>query len=189
MPILPLEPYLSPADLFSSPSDRQFLPDAERWWVLRTRPQFEKSLARCLCRDGLSFFLPLYKRSRRIQRRLVRSYLPLFPGYVFLRATDEGLQKAFETNFVVRVLRVEDQAQLSDDLLRIYDLIQSGAPLAAEERLRTGMLAEIVSGPLAGHRGTVIRRAGSKTLKLVIKIDFLQQGASVEVDSSMIRPA
>jgi hypothetical protein len=49
------------------------------------------------------------------------------------------------------------------------------------------MQAEIVSGPLTGYRGTVVRNGSN--LKFVIEVDFLQRGASVEIDSAMIRPA
>jgi len=177
-------PLTSTRDLFrqdmSSPAEIQ------QWWVLQTRSRAEKSLARQLSRQNISFFLPLFERRRRVLRRLVCTQIPLFPGYLFLCGTEEERRKSLESNLVARCLDVADQKGISTDLARIRDLIDSGAPLAPEARLRPGMQAEIRSGPLAGHRGQVLRKGGK--LKFVIEVDFLQQGASVEIDASMIQP-
>ena len=189
MPVLPAEPFIFPESMFSLESS-EVLPQSEldRWWVLHTRPRSEKALARLLVRKHISFFLPQHERQRRIQRRLVRSYIPLFPGYLFLRGDETDRQTALETNLVAGSLHVENQEQLFGDLVNINNLIQSGAPLSPEQRLQPGMPAEIVSGPLAGIRGNVIKRRGAKALKFVIEVKLLQQGTSVEVDSSMIQP-
>jgi transcription antitermination factor NusG len=183
MTALALEPYVAPADLFGSGKylDCEF----SRWWVLHVRPRAEKSLARRLLGRNIPFFLPVFEKRQRIQRRLVTSYLPLFPGYLFVQTDDGALQAAAQTNLVANTIRVEDQQRLAQGLERIHDLIQSGAPLAPEPRLEPGMAAEITSGSLAGLRGTVVRRGGST--RLVIELNFLQQGASVEVEESMVQ--
>lgn len=188
MPVLSPEPFVFPEDLLGMEGAESYAEnEQDRWWVLHTRPRSEKALARQLLRRGISFFLPLQEHKRRIQRRLVRSQLPLFPGYLFFLGDDESRWAALETNFVVNSLHVENQQQLSDDLVNLYNVIQTGTLLSPEARLQPGMPAEIVSGPLAGYRGRVIRRQGSHTLKFTIEVQFLQQGASVEVDSSMVR--
>lgn len=184
MTVLALEPNVAPADLFGSGKHLDW--EIDRWWVLHTRPRAEKTLARQLLRRQVPFFLPLFEKRQRIQRRLVTSYLPLFPGYLFLQGDDDARQAALETNLVAGTIGVEEQQRLAEDLERIHDLIQTGAPLAPEARLQPGMAAEITSGPLVGRRGTVVRRGSS--MRLVIEVNFLQQGASVEVDDSMVQP-
>src|SRR6516165_139504 len=88
MPLLPLEPFVYPDDLLDQPV---LLPEASaRWWVLHTRPRAEKSLARRLLRTATPFFLPLRKRQWRHRGRLLCSYVPLFPGYVFLRSDSQS---------------------------------------------------------------------------------------------------
>jgi transcriptional antiterminator RfaH len=184
MPVLPLEPYLYPATLFG-PSAESDGP-ASAWWVLHTRPRAEKVLARHLWNRSISFFLPLYQRERLFRGRVLTSYLPLFTGYVFLRGNEQSRLQALKTNTVAKAIPVNDQAQLSADLTRVYQLMASGAPLAPEDRLRPGSWVEITSGPLAGLEGKVIRRG--KRLKFVIEVQFLQRGASVEIDGWMIEP-
>lgn len=183
MPILKKDVDLLPADLF----DTEFQHDAQhRWWVLHSRPRAEKTIARRLARDGTSFFLPLFERESRRGRRRTTSHLPLFPGYVFLRADEDERLATMMTNQVANCLAVPDQDRLHADLQRVYRLIQSRQSLAPEARLEPGMSAEIVCGPLKGHRGTVLRKG--KRLRFVIEVDFLQRGASVEVESTDIRP-
>ncbi len=184
MPVLDLEASVWPEDLFST--ERCIEDSKLRWWVLHTRPRSEKSLARRLVAHNVSFYLPLYQRRQRYQRRLVVSHLPLFPSYLFLLGNEETRVTAFDTKLVVGSLEVFDQRQLSQELGAINDLIEYGERLAPEERLQPGTPAEIISGPLAGYRGTVIRVG--KSFKLVLEVKLLQRGVSVEVDTSMIRP-
>jgi transcriptional antiterminator RfaH len=184
MPLLPLEPFVYPDGLLTSP-----LPGAEssgRWWVLHTRPRTEKALARRFLGRGISFFLPLYQRQWRSGGRLLRSHLPLFAGYIFLHGDEQARLHALETNLVARWLAVEDQRRLHWDLTRIYNLIVSEAPLTPEDRLLPGTPVEITRGPLAGLEGTVIRRG--KQLKVFVEVQFLQRGVSVEIESWMIQP-
>jgi len=184
MPLLPLEPFLFPEDLLGSlmPGDGS---DA-RWWVLHTRPRAEKSLARRLLSRELPFFLPLHKRQWRSRGRLLCSHMPLFPGYIFLNGDNQARIAALETNLIARCLPVEDQEQLHADLARVYHLIAAGEPLTPEDRLQAGSPVEIISGPLAGLEGKVIRRG--KHLKFFVEVQFLQQGVSVEIEGWMIQP-
>ena len=191
MPVLAPEPYIYPDNIIDSElEDATDLigEEEERWWVLHLRPRSEKSLSRRLFRNHISFFLPLYERRRRIQRRQVCSYLPLFPGYLFLRGGETARRIAIETNLVVGSLFVEDQQRIRKDLSFILRLMQSGSALSPTERLQPGMPAEIISGPLSGIRGTILRKTGARVLKFVIEVKLLQRGTSVEVDSSMVQP-
>jgi transcriptional antiterminator RfaH len=184
MPVLPLEPFVNPAELFSQTPDLERGPS--RWWVLHTRPRAEKVLARNLLQRGSSFFLPLFQRDRRIRGRLVSSHLPLFPGYLFLLGDDQARIQALTTNTVAQTLVVEDQQQLHADLTRVYRLMASGAPMVPENRLEPGTWVDIIDGPLAGLEGKITRRG--KRLRFFIEVHFLHRGASVEVESWMIAP-
>ncbi len=183
MPTLSLEPMVCPESLFDRESG---VADEGRWWVLHVKPRSEKALARrCFDRQA-GFFLPQYQRKRRGHGRVIESYLPLFPGYLFLFGAEHDRLMALETNLVVNVLRVPDQKVLFEDLHRIHKVIESGLPVLPEERLQPGMPVTIVDGPLVGLQGTVIRRKNKTTLTL--KVSFLHQGASVELENWMVEP-
>ncbi len=184
MPLLPLEPYLYPETLLGALSGAE--DDFARWWVLHTKPRAEKSLARKLLVRGAGFFLPMYQRQWRTGGRLRESFLPLFPGYLFLRGDEDTRRLALETNLIVRCLHVEDQSRLHADLAQVHQLIEHGSVLSPEERLVPGTRVEIISGPLAGTEGTILRRG--KRLKFYVEVQFLQRGVSAEIDSWMFRP-
>src|SRR5262245_11609723 len=104
MPLLPLEPFIYTEDMLSGPVPED--DGDQRWWVLHTRPRTEKALARRMLSQKHCFFLPLYKRTWRSRSRILNSYLPLFPGYLFLRGDGQTRQRALETNLVVNCLVV-----------------------------------------------------------------------------------
>jgi transcription antitermination factor NusG len=183
MPLLPLEPCIFPKELFDASAP---VPAAERWWVMHSRPRAEKALARQFLARHLPFFLPLYQKQWRSNGRLQSSYLPLFPGYIFLRGDDEMRVAALTTNLVANVLPVVDQQQLSGDLTRVHHVMESGSPLTPEGRLEPGTLVEITAGPLAGLTGKILQRG--KKLHFFVEVQLLQQGVSVEIESWMFQP-
>lgn len=184
MPLLCLEPYVYPETLF----EESEIEDEEenRWWALYTRPRAEKALVRRLLAQQVSFFLPLYKKQYRSGKRTLTSYLPLFTGYVFLRGDGEAHTQALKTNLIAQTITVDDQAQLQDDLNRVYRLMESGLTLAPEKSLSPGSRVEIVSGSLEGMQGTVIHR--DKKMRFSVEIKMLRALVSVEVEGWMIRP-
>jgi transcriptional antiterminator RfaH len=184
MPLLALEPCLYPNDLFELPACDTT--GSERWWVLHTRPRAEKALARqCLGRQ-LPFYLPLHQKKWRASGRMQQSFLPLFPGYVFLRGDELARYAALETNLVANVIAVSDQAQLHEDLVQVNRLIDSGSALTPEERLQPGARVRVIHGTLAGLEGKVLRR--EKNCRIFIEVRFLQRGVSAEIESWMIEP-
>lgn len=182
MPILPAEPDRYPADLF----DRGAGQPGRRWWVLHSKPRQEKSLARHLYAAGLEYFLPTVRRRNRLRGRVVTSQLPLFTSYVFLHADADERVLALTSNRVVQSLAVDDQLRLWRDLRQVDTLLSSGAPITPEERLAPGDSVEITNGPLAGLSGTIVRTASGR--RFVVRVDFIQQGASVELDDFALVP-
>jgi transcriptional antiterminator RfaH len=182
MPILPLEPFIYPDNLLTGPDEGTSGPG--QWWVLHTRPRAEKALARKFLSRGLSFFLPLHERQLRVRGRLKSSYLPLFTSYLFLHGDDQARIHALETNQVVQTLPVPDQKRLRFDLVHVYHLICTGAPLTPEDRLLPGTPVKVSRGPLAGLEGKIIRQA--KNLRVFVEVQFLQRGVSVEIESWML---
>ena len=183
MPILAVETSLFPEDLFDDCLAES--PD-RRWWVVYTMARQEKALARQLLRFEIPFYLPLIARDNCIRGRRTRSHVPLFTGYVFLFGCDEERVRALSTNRISRVLDVKDQDLLHYDLRQVHRLIACDAPLTVERRLTPGQRVRIGVGAMAGLEGTVISRRN--THRLLIVVEFLQQGVSVAIDDFMVEP-
>jgi transcriptional antiterminator RfaH len=157
------------------------------WWALYTLPRREKDLMRKLRAMEIPHYGPLVQRDHRSPAgRARRSWVPLFSSYVFLCGDDESRRRALTTNCICQCLHAPDAAALKADLLRIHRLVESGLPLVAESYLQPGSPVRIQNGPLRGLEGVLIRRHGQT--RLLVKIDVLQQGASVLVDAQDIEP-
>jgi transcriptional antiterminator RfaH len=184
MPLLPLETFLYPDNLMQD--SILSTEDTEPWWVLHARPRTEKAIARKLLTTRRDFFLPLYKKRWTSKGRVLSSYLPLFPGYLFLRGQDETRSDALATRQVARIFPVPDAARLRAELAQVYRLMLADMRMQPEERLQPGTPVYVIGGPLQGLEGRVLRR--SKQLRFLVEVQLLQRGVSVEIDASMIEP-
>jgi len=178
MPFLPPEPNTFPDNLFAE--DNAEVRQGRLWWVLHTKPRQEKCLARQLLQSRVPFYLPLIERRSLIRGRVLKSQVPLFPGYLFLLAVRDERMTALATRRVVHSLDVVDQGTLWNDLIQVNRLIDTGAPITPEERLEPGALVEIAGGALAGLKGRIIRAASGR--RFVVEVHFIQRGASVLLD-------
>jgi len=184
MPILPCEPDIFPADLLD---EHILAEDRTPWWVLYTMSRREKHLMRRLVAAEIAFYAPLVNRRKRSPGgRLRTTYTPLFPSYVFLHADDEQRRAALATQCVSRCLNVPDAAGLLHDLRQIRRLLESAAPLTLETQLEPGRRIRVCSGALIGLEGTVLRRHGQR--RLLVAVEFLQQGASVQIEDCAVEP-
>ena len=179
MPILPAEPDCHPQNLWddSLPLD----PEKQTvWWCLHTKPRQEKATARELRKADVAYYLPqVRKESRTPQGRKIHSVVPLFAGYMFLKGDHNDRLVALRTNRLVGVLEVNDQESLARDLRQIHMMLGSGLPVFEEPTLPVGATVRIVTGPLTGMVGKVIRRG--KRDQFAAIVHFLGRGATVEL--------
>ena len=112
------------------------------------------------------------------------AFLPLFPGYVFVRATEHDRRSALATRRVVSVLEVRMQEELEADLRQLHRLIATGAAVTAEDSWTIGTKVEIKSGPLAGLQGVIVRVASGR--RFIVQVNFIQRGASVLLDDFVL---
>jgi transcriptional antiterminator RfaH len=181
LPILKEEPSHFPENLWEDCIQQ---PSERRWWVVYTKARQEKSLSRDLFVMGIPFYLPLVKKTMVAKGRKRSSFVPLFSGYVFLFATEAERIKSLTTNRISRILNVNDPLQLVHDLEQLRRLIASDAPLTLERHLAPGDRVRVKQGSLLGMEGTVLVRRG--VTRLLVSVNFLQQGASVEVDDYLL---
>lgn len=180
---VPSQPSVYPTDLLEELTAQ---PPDRRWWVLYTKVHQEKAIVERLLGRQIPYYLPLVEKVNICRGRRFVSHVPVFAGYVFLFGTEEERVASLTTNRVSQVLFVDDVAQLTHDLCQLQRLIASGAPLTIERRLSAGDRVRVRSGPLMGLEGTVLRRRGAA--RLLIAVNLLQQGASVDIDTCQLEP-
>ena len=156
------------------------------WWVLYTKSRQEKALSQYLRSRRTPHYLPLHKKYSLLRGRRVSSFIPVFSGYVFLFGDRDERLVALESNRIARTIHVppSSQERFWGDLRQIQRLIDSGVPMSLESRIDAGQRVRVKSGRLAGLEGIVTqRRSGTR---LLIAVDYLQQGASIEIDDFVL---
>src|SRR5262249_48083089 len=115
MPILNAETDIFPDDLLDRES---WQADAEQQgWALYTRSRREKELMRRLKSHGIAYFGPtVEKRGRTPGGRALKSFVPLFPNYVFMFGNASQRYAALQTNCVSREISGIEGALLAEDM-------------------------------------------------------------------------
>jgi transcriptional antiterminator RfaH len=160
--------------------------ESRHWWVLYTKSRHEKAVARQLLHWEVPFYLPLMEKNSVRGGRRIRTFVPMFSGYLFLYGSEEERVRSLTTNRISRVLEVPDPDRLLADLRQVQQLLAAKVPLTIESRLAAGDRVRVRCGPMEGIEGSVIARRGR--VRLLVAVDFLQQGASVEIDDFMLEP-
>jgi transcription antitermination factor NusG len=181
VPIRKEEPCLFPENLLDEPPPEM---GDRLWWVVYTKSRQEKALSRELFKYAIPFYLPQIKNTTLVRGRHRTTFMPLFAGYVFMLANEAERVRGLTTNRVSRMLPVDDAEQLIADMRQIKRLIESNAPLTIERRLSPGHRVRIKQGSMMGIEGVVMTRRGET--RLLVCINFLQQGASVEVQDYLL---
>jgi transcription antitermination factor NusG len=181
VPILKREPDFLPETLFELP------PDQYPWWVVHVRSRQEKVLARECRHREIPFYLPLREHKNRRDPRHRISWLPLFPGYVFVRGDLEHERiELLKTNVCVRIIPVLDQQGLGHDLAQVMRLQELGLPLRAHPALQEGSVVRVAEGPFEGMSGIVTSLKGKN--RFIISVRFIHRSVSVELDRDELVP-
>jgi transcriptional antiterminator RfaH len=148
--------------------------------VAHVKSRQEKALARHLQPLGIPYYLPQREQKIRRAGRKFVSYLPLFPGYLFFRGTDDDRYAAHRSKLVAQVIDVVDQPLLDTELGRLRMLQESGLPLVSHPYIEPGTAVSITDGPFRGYEGIVLRTKGQ--VRIVFSISMLRTSFTVELD-------
>jgi transcription antitermination factor NusG len=154
------------------------------WYALQTRVRFERKICQQVQAKRLEAYVPVTWERRRWSDRCQTVELPLFPGYVFVRAISEPadrlavLQTSGAYGFVTfqgGAARIPDQ-QIKD-LQRLETQNTSGAPYPF---LKSGQRVRVRGGCLDGLEGIFVNERGGK---LVISIEPMQRSIAIELEA------
>lgn len=159
------------------------------WFAVWTRSRHESRVLTQLEGKGIEAFLPTMTRWSRWKDRKKRIDWPLFPGYCFVRIAPAASLPVLKCAGVVKLVSFEGRPVAIPDsqvegirVLVTSDLKYDPCPLIAE-----GDEVAVVSGPLRGVRGRLLRKGAHA--RLVLNVDLIGQGVSVELDAADVRPA
>lgn len=158
------------------------------WFAVWTRSRHEQVVREQLQRKNVDVFLPTITKWSRWKDRKKKIDWPLFPGYCFARFDPGNCLPILKCTGVVSIVSVEGQpAAIPDHQIDgIRRLIESDLAFDPCPMLREGMMVEVVHGPLKRVIGRLMRK--NEKARLVLSVDLIGQGVSVEVDAADVKP-
>ena len=158
------------------------------WWALYTRHQHEKTVAEMLSFKGIEVLLPLYEVKRRWKDRSKLQSVPLFPGYLFVRATYDRKLPVLTTPGVHMILhRGQEIATIPDhEIEAIQRAVSTPAKVEPHPYLTCGTQVRVKCGPLEGVQGILVRK--KNVSRLVLSVEMLAKSVSVEVCAADVEP-
>ena len=186
---------LHPTDRFQPAGPVGAIPQSEassstlEWFAIWTRSRHEARVVSQLDRKHIEAFLPTITRWSRWKDRKKRIDWPLFPGYCFARISAGDSLPVLKCAGVVKLVSFEGKAVPVPDwqVEDIRTLVSSALRYDPCPLIHEGDVVAVVSGPLRGVRGRLLRKGAHA--RLVLNVDLIGQGVSVEVDAADVRLA
>jgi transcription antitermination factor NusG len=162
---------------------------AAQWFAIWTRSRHEQVVREQLALREIEAFLPTIPKWSRWKDRKKKIDWPLFPGYCFAHFDPAHTLPVLKCTGVVNIVSFEGKpAPIPDyELDSIRLLISSDIQYDPCPLLKEGAMVEVSGGPLKGVVGRLVRKDAARA-RLVLSVDLIGQGVSVEVDAADVRP-
>jgi transcriptional antiterminator RfaH len=157
------------------------------WYIVYTRPKFEKKVMNELCKKEIEVFLPLRTIVSQWSDRSKKLEIPLFSNYVFVKISFGDRFKVLDVPGIVRfVTTAKNPDTISQsDVDLIKKLLTYSKEISTNE-FSQGDLCKIVKGPFIGHlailteikgrfKTSVLIESINKAVKVDIPVDCLQR--------------
>lgn len=157
------------------------------WFVLYTRPRFEKKVEKELEEHGYEVYLPLIKELRQWSDRKKWIEEPLFKSYIFVKTEVKQLSRVAQTDGVACPVTFNGRpAEVYEYEMDAIERILAGpdAYHVEDVAFAKGEEVEIIQGPLKGLRGKWTDYRGGKRVAIVI--EQLQKHLAIEVPKAYV---
>ncbi len=160
------------------------------WYALYTRSRFEKKLMSELVDRSIEVFLPMREVLSRWKDRKKKVWLPLFPGYLFVRQVDSPANRYRILNMPGAVRFVGFNGQTvpipQEQIEGVRKFLEAKLAVDPYPYMTIGRRVEVIAGPLKGIQGKLAQKKGR--FRFVIQVDLIRQAVAVEIDASDVRP-
>lgn len=164
--------------------------EKKNWYVLVTKPKYEKKVSSGLSKVNIINYLPLHKQQRIWHDRKKWVETPLFSSYIFVNIEERSRNKVFGVNGIVKYISNAGRVAIlkEEEMERIVRLCSYlGEVEIDKNNVKIGEEVEVVSGHFKGIRGAVLSMKGK--YKLSIAIPGLGSYAKIEIDKEHIQKA
>ncbi|MFM6953665.1 MAG: UpxY family transcription antiterminator [Sphingobacteriaceae bacterium] len=154
------------------------------WYVVYTKPRWEKKVASLLSKKGIENYCPLNRVMRQWSDRRKIVEQPLFSGYVFLKTTDAEKWRIKEVDGILNYVHwlgkpaiiPEHEIETIKRFLNEHETVQ-----VSVTNLKPNDKVKILSGAFIDTQARVIAKKGQR---VVVEIPSLQMTLTASVSLS-----
>jgi transcription antitermination factor NusG len=160
------------------------------WYAAYTRCNHEKTVRKFLQEKDITAFLPQIIVPSKRKDRKVLIKRPLFPNYLFIKLDQihETWMKVFRTPGLVKICGNGRPMPIpNEDIESIKIFISSERNLYPLSYLKKGSKVQVISGPLCGAIGVLVKE-DHKRRRLVVSIDLMGQSVAATLHDDEVRP-
>jgi transcription antitermination factor NusG len=159
----------------------------KRWYIFYLCSRSEKKVYHDLTNRKYEVFLPLVKEMkvwRNRQKKIVE--IPLFSGYIFVNVFEDEIYRIVRLPKVVKFLLCAGKPSTlsNDEVDSIRQMINSKRNICVENQCRVGDQVEVISGPLVGYQGILIKEKGK--CQFGIQLDKMNHTMLIEINENEI---
>ena len=162
------------------------LASERKWYAVFTVPQNEKSAVKHLDLRDIETFLPTYETVRVWKnRQRVKTILPLFPTYLFVRISHWERVRVLESPGVLHIVgNGRNYIPVADTEVEFLRSGLFGRKVEPYTDLVVGQKVRITAGLMQGVEGILVRKCNST--RFVLTLNLINQHAAVEVDADVL---
>ena len=159
-----------------------------KWYLLQHKPSKQNIALKNLKRQGFKTFYPLLENTKRTNSRFKNSFLPLFPGYIFVSFNIEDI-RWIKIKYTIGVSRIVGLNSIPSEVPRdiILDLQKKYSRshvLLSAKNIKKGVNTKILKGPLSGFVGKIEDYDAYSRIKILLEIMGNQKIISINVDKT-----
>ncbi len=162
---------------------------AAKWLAVATKPRKEAVAALNLDNQGFDVFLPQMRRTVRHARKVCVRTVPLFPGYLFLKASVGARWRSVNGTFGVASILSSGEAPAMVERGFVEALkarVGAGGIVDFSRDLRVGSHVELIDGPFARRIGTLAELDDRG--RVTVLLEFLATRVPVRTTAKSLLP-
>ena len=159
-----------------------------KWYLLQHKPNKQNIAIENLKRQGFETFYPLLENTKRTNSRFKNSFLPLFPGYIFV-SFNIGDSSWIKIKYTIGVSRIVGLNSIPsevplDIILALKQKYKRSHELLSAKNIKTGVNTKILKGPLSGFVGKIEEYDANSRIKILLEIMGNQKRISINIDKT-----
>jgi transcription antitermination factor NusG len=160
-----------------------------RWYAIHVRSRHEFQIFDRLKLKDIEAFLPTVEKLRKWKDRKKLVTFPLFPGYLFVRITEDArsMLEVLKIRGVVNMICTlpGEPAPIPDEQINtLQTLVENSEALDPYPFLTEGQNVRIIKGPMAGIEGILVEKLDKHFL--VLSVDVLKQGVALTINAAEV---